>query len=118
MLDVIDLSDNKIRSLPDVGDLQVVELNLNKNQLPSLPVTLAQCPRLKVLRVEENCLPLEAITVSLLKDSQVSLLALEGNLFDTRKLREQEGHDEVNYFLYFKSCVSQVQMQTSPTPGV
>jgi len=94
MLDVVDLSDNKIRSLPDVGDLQVVELNVNRNQLSSLPESFSQCPRLKVLRVEENCLPLEAITTSLLKDSQISLLAADGNLFDVRKLREQDGHDE------------------------
>ena len=39
-LDAVNLSDNKIRSLPEsVGDLQVVELNLNRNQLASLPLS-------------------------------------------------------------------------------
>ena len=88
MLDVVDLSSNKICFLPDVGELQVVELNLNKNQLSTLPESLVHCPRLKVLRIEENCLPLEVISTSLLKDSQISLLAADGNLFDVKKLRE------------------------------
>lgn len=94
-LDAIDLSDNKIRTLPDsVGDLQVVELNVNRNQITSLSTSLARCPRLKVLRIEENCLALEAVTPQLLKESQISLLAMEGNLFDVKKLREVDGYDQ------------------------
>jgi len=94
-LDAVNLSDNKIHSLPEsVGDLQVVELNLNRNQLASLPVSLSKCTRLKVLRVEENCLPLEAISVELLKESQISLLSCEGNLFDSKQLRETDGYDQ------------------------
>lgn len=94
-LDAVDLSDNKIRSIPEsVGNLQVVELNLNRNQLASLPVSLSKCARLKVLRVEENCLPLEAITTALLKESQISLLAFDGNLFDAKQLRETDGYDQ------------------------
>jgi len=94
-LDAVDLSDNKIRSLPDsVGDLQVVELNLNRNQVAALPVGLTKCARLKVLRVEENCLALEAVTPQLLKESQISLLAVEGNLFDVKQLREAEGYGQ------------------------
>ncbi|XP_073230445.1 leucine-rich repeat-containing protein 57-like [Porites lutea] len=94
-LDAIDLSDNKIRTLPDsVGDLQVVELNMNRNQIASLPDSLASCTRLKVLRIEENCLPLEAVTPQLLKESSISLLAVEGNLFDIKQLRETEGFDQ------------------------
>lgn len=95
-LDVIDLSDNKIRTLPDsVGDLQVVELNMNRNQVALLPASLSRCARLKVLRVEENCLALDAITPQLLKESQISLLAVEGNLFDVKQLREADGYDQV-----------------------
>lgn len=38
-LDVVDLSKNQIRSIPDiVGELQVIELNLNQNQVQSLRV--------------------------------------------------------------------------------
>lgn len=95
-LDVVDLSDNKIRALPEsVGDLQVVELNMNKNQIALLPASLSRCPRLKVFRLEENCLALDAITPELLKESQISLLAMDGNLFDTKQLREAEGYDQV-----------------------
>ena len=95
-LDVVDLSDNKIRTLPEsVGELQVVELNVNKNQVATLPASLSMCPRLKVLRLEENCLALDAVTPQLLKESQISLLAVDGNLFDAKQLREAEGYDQV-----------------------
>ena len=95
-LDVVDLSNNKIRSLPEsVGDLQMVELNMNKNQVALLPASLARCPRLKVLRLEENCLALDAVNPELLKESQISLLAVDGNLFETKQLREAEGYDQV-----------------------
>lgn len=95
-LDVVDLSDNKIRTLPEsVSELQVVELNMNKNQVASIPVSLSRCSRLKVLRLEENCLALAAITPQLLKESQISLLAVEGNLFDAKQLREADGYDQV-----------------------
>jgi len=94
-LDVVDLSDNKIRTLPEsVSELQVVELNMNKNQVASIPVCLSRCPRLKVLRLEENCLALEAITPQLLKESQISLLAVDGNLFDAKQMREAEGYEQ------------------------
>lgn len=43
-----------------------MELTLNQNRLSSIPDTLADCDRLKILRVEENCLPLEAFTERLL----------------------------------------------------
>ena len=68
---------------------------MNKNQVASIPVSLSRCPRLKVLRLEENCLALAAITPQLLKESQISLLAVEGNLFDAKQLREADGYDQV-----------------------
>ena len=95
-LDAVDLSENKIRTLPEsVGDLQVVELNMNKNQVASLPASLSRCPRLKVLRLEENCLAVDAVTPQILKESQISLLAVDGNMFDAKQLREAEGYDQV-----------------------
>ena len=101
-LDAIDLSDNKIRSLSDsIGDLQVIELNLNRNQVSSLPVSLSRCAQLKVLRIEENCLALEAVTPQLLKESQISLLAVDGNLFEVKQLREADG--QIRYIEYYNS---------------
>ena len=95
-LDVLDLSDNKIRALPDsIGQLQAMELNFNANQVATLPESLAQCPRLKVLRLEENCLPLDAIPTSYLKNSQISLLALDGNMFAMREFHDKDGYDQV-----------------------
>lgn len=56
---------------------------------------ISHCPRLKVLRLEENCLELSMLPQSILSDSQISLLAVEGNLFEIKKLRELEGYDKV-----------------------
>ncbi|XP_039393459.1 leucine-rich repeat-containing protein 57 isoform X1 [Mauremys mutica] len=101
-LDVVDLSRNQIQSVPDtVGDLQAIELNLNQNQvwkqaleISQISVQISHCPRLKVLRLEENCLDLSMLPQSILSDSQISLLAVEGNLFEIKKLRELEGYDK------------------------
>ncbi|XP_073204736.1 leucine-rich repeat-containing protein 57 isoform X3 [Lepidochelys kempii] len=95
-LDVVDLSRNQIQSVPDtVGDLQAIELNLNQNQISQISVQISHCPRLKVLRLEENCLDLSMLPQSILSDSQISLLAVEGNLFEIKKLRELEGYDKL-----------------------
>lgn len=84
-LDVVDLSKNQIRSIPDtVGELQISQIS----------VKISSCPRLKVLRLEENCLELSMLPQSILSDSQICLLAVEGNLFEIKKLRELEGYDK------------------------
>lgn len=94
-LDVLDLSHNKITAIPEfIEKLLVSELNLNQNQVSSISENLANCPKLKVLRLEENCLPLSQIHVSLLQDSKVHTLCLDGNLFDSKQLMSQEGYDD------------------------
>ncbi|XP_032882608.1 leucine-rich repeat-containing protein 57 isoform X2 [Amblyraja radiata] len=94
-LDVVDLSKNKIQRLPDeVEQLQAIELNVNQNQVSQISPHISRCPRLKVLRLEENCLEISMIPNSILADSQISLLAVEGNLFEIRKLQELEGYDK------------------------
>ncbi|KAH9423674.1 Leucine-rich repeat-containing protein 57 [Dermatophagoides pteronyssinus] len=94
-LDFIDLSKNKITEIPDgIGDMQAHEINLNQNQLEKISDDLSQCPRLKVLRLEENCLRLDEITRSILSESQISLLAVDGNLFDIKQLRDHPAYDQ------------------------
>ncbi|XP_074548163.1 leucine-rich repeat-containing protein 57 [Halichoeres trimaculatus] len=94
-LDLLDLSHNKIQNVPsEVSELQAIEINLNQNQISVLAAEISQCPRLKVLRLEENCLELPSIPVSILKDSQVSLFTVEGNLFEVKNLRDLEGYDK------------------------
>ena len=56
---------------------------------------MGRSPRLKVLRLEENCLELSSIPVAILSQSQVSLLSLEGNLFQVKRMRELEGYEQV-----------------------
>lgn len=64
-------------------------------QISILSPEISKCPRLKVLRLEENCLELSSIPLSILKDSQVSLFSVEGNLFEVKKLRDLDGYDQV-----------------------
>lgn len=66
------------------------------SQISLLSENVANCPRLKVLRLEENCLQISSIPTSLLADSQVSLLAVEGNLFELKDLQEKEGYEAVS----------------------
>ncbi|CAH2329790.1 leucine-rich repeat-containing 57 [Pelobates cultripes] len=94
-LDVVDLSKNKIQAIPDeVLGVQAIEINLNQNQISQISVQISHCPRLKVLRLEENCLELSMLPQSILSDSQISLLAVEGNLFEIKKLRDLEGYEK------------------------
>lgn len=94
-LDLLDLSRNQIQNVPaEVSELQAIEINLNQNQISVLSAAVATCPRLKVLRLEENCLELSSIPVSILRDSQVSLFSVEGNLFEVKNLRDLEGYDK------------------------
>jgi Leucine-rich repeat (LRR) protein len=91
-LNILDLSSNSIREVPEeVGRLDATELVLNQNQVSVLSPSIASCPRLKTLRLEENCLALNTIPPALLSDSGVSLLALDGNLFDVKNLDTVEG---------------------------
>lgn len=105
-LDYLDLSHNKIESLPTLENLKVVELNLNQNSLTELPISLAQCSRLKVLRVEHNKLSLNGVPTALLTDSKISLLTIEGNNFSVKEIEEMEGYDKVgcNFYSCF-NCV-------------
>lgn len=94
-LDVLDLSKNKITSIPaEVKNLQVTELNCNQNQISTLAAEIAECSRLKTLRVEENCLPITEIHSNILKQSNISNLHLDGNLFPTKQFNELDGYEE------------------------
>jgi len=91
-LNMVDLSANSITSVPQgVDKLEATELVLNQNQITSIHEDVSRCPRLRTLRLEENCLALQAIPASLVKDSSVSLLCLEGNLFDMKNVDTLEG---------------------------
>uniref|UniRef100_A0A6B2ED09 Putative internalin a n=1 Tax=Phlebotomus kandelakii TaxID=1109342 RepID=A0A6B2ED09_9DIPT len=93
-LDVLDASRNKITSVPaEVRDFHGVELNLNQNQVASLSEELATCKRLKTLRLEENCLPISAISPRILKESVICNLAVDGNLFSSKQFTDTEGYD-------------------------
>ncbi|KAJ8920424.1 hypothetical protein NQ315_005290 [Exocentrus adspersus] len=93
-LDVLDISRNEIVAIPsEVSALNVTELNLNQNQISQISSQIADCPRLKTLRLEENCLQLTAIPTRILLDSKVSNLSVDGNLFESKQLSDLPGYE-------------------------
>jgi len=94
-LTVLDLARNRIPEVPaGVGGLQVVELILNQNQVRMVSKDLAHCTNLKTLRLQENTLELSGLPTEILSDSPVSLLSVEGNLFDVKQLSDLEGYEK------------------------
>ena len=98
-LDYFKISHNRLSSLPEDGvdKLNAVELDISANSLPSLPAALSMCKRLKVLRVEENCLDLAGFPSEILENSNVSLLCLEGNLIQQKELQQVQGYEKISY---------------------
>ncbi|XP_055380503.1 leucine-rich repeat-containing protein 57 [Condylostylus longicornis] len=93
-LDVLDLSRNKIVEIPnEVKDLYVTELNCNQNQISILSDNIALCPKLKTLRLEENCLQAKAFSPKILIESKISNILYEGNLFNPKEFNSLEGYE-------------------------
>ena len=94
--DFVDLSANKIVIIPDgIQVISAVEINLNQNQINRVPEAVASCKRLKVLRLEENCLYESGIPPVVLAASTISLLCLQGNPLDFSELRSMPEYDKV-----------------------
>ena len=87
---------SKIEELPESGlpNLMVVDLNLNENQLQYLGEGLWLCPRLKILRLQNNQLSLNNIPEALLAESSINTILLEGNRFELKALHDLEGWEQ------------------------
>jgi hypothetical protein len=93
-LNVLNLTGNLITQLPaECAELQTTELILNKNQLSKIPVELGKAPKLKVLRVEENCLHGDGFPAEFLRISPVSLIAMDGNPIVARTFQGLDGYE-------------------------
>ncbi|RNA35469.1 leucine-rich repeat-containing 57 isoform X2 [Brachionus plicatilis] len=94
-LDFVDLSSNKIKEIEDyVENFYCIELNLNENKIKSISEKISACPRLKVIRLEKNCLQVSSLPVSILKDSQVSLINFDGNHFSKKDFENLDGYEK------------------------
>lgn len=94
-LEVLEISNNKITEVPSgMSELYVAELNLSQNEISVISEDLHKAPKLKILRLEENCLSLDAIKPSLLRDSKIHTINLDGNLFEPKQLVSVEGYNE------------------------
>ena len=72
-----------------------MEINLNQNQISVIPESVAKCKQLKVLRLEENCIDMMGIPGAILSSSTISLLCLDGNVFEMRELKELPEYEKV-----------------------
>ncbi|KAL1131431.1 hypothetical protein AAG570_011048 [Ranatra chinensis] len=94
-LDALLLASNRITSIPKAAsNLAATELDLDRNRVATIADDIADCPRLKILRLEENCLRLNAIPIRLLTESKLSTLTVDGNLFDSKSFMNMEGYDK------------------------
>uniref|UniRef100_A0A1I7XUL0 Leucine-rich repeat-containing protein 57 n=1 Tax=Heterorhabditis bacteriophora TaxID=37862 RepID=A0A1I7XUL0_HETBA len=94
-LETLIIASNAITCLPnEITTLRASELNLNQNRLNSLnSQCLAKCARLKILRVEENCLGKTEFTLELLQESSLSIISCSGNLFQDKEFHDLPGYD-------------------------
>ncbi|KAJ2946502.1 hypothetical protein O0L34_g12550 [Tuta absoluta] len=94
-LEVVELSNNKITEIPNgMAQFFATELNLSQNEISIISDDVHEAPRLKILRLEENCLSLDAISPSLLRDSKIHTINVDGNLFEPKQLASVEGYNE------------------------
>uniref|UniRef100_A0A915ASE4 Uncharacterized protein n=1 Tax=Parascaris univalens TaxID=6257 RepID=A0A915ASE4_PARUN len=94
-LENLDMSANLLETLPDeVKELKASEVNFNQNRLNSLNENLAHCERLKILRVEENCLNRKEFSPQLLSNSNISLIMYAGNLFQDKDFQNLPGYED------------------------
>jgi len=95
-LDTLNLEANQLSLLPpDFHSESLVELNINNNKINKLNAdSFVKCGRLKVIRCKNNKLQIDQFTPNFLKNSVVSTIELEGNLFNAKALKEIDGFEE------------------------
>lgn len=97
---------SQIEKLPEFGlsSLTMIDLNLNDNMIHYLGGDLWRCDRLRILRLQNNSLSLNAIPETLLAQSFVSTLMLEGNLFETKESSDLSSSFVATLSLYQYIC--------------
>jgi len=95
-LDVLNLEANQLSVIPaDFESKNLVELNVNNNKIGKLNSdSFVSCGRLKVLRVKNNKLMIDEFGSNFLKNSNVSTIEVDGNLFNEKAMKELDGFDD------------------------
>merc|ERR1712178_491661 len=99
-LDSLNLEANQLSLLPEnFESATLVELNVNNNKINKLNSDgFVNCKRLKVLRVKNNKLMIDDCNKrafgNILKNSNISTIEVEGNLFNEKALKELDGYEE------------------------
>lgn len=60
-----------------------------------VPAGIAGATRLRVLRLDENCLSKGALPVEVLRDSNISLITIEGNPLTVKQFQDLDGCDPI-----------------------
>ncbi|TMW62297.1 hypothetical protein Poli38472_009790 [Pythium oligandrum] len=92
----LDLSENQLSEIPQhINQLsELVDLSVDRNSIQILPSALVECPKLKVISARHNQLrggKAQSIAESILKDSIVQIMNLEGNPMTKFDLEAMEG---------------------------
>ena len=106
-LESFSAASNQLTVLPDeIGNLSVSELILSRNQLASLPASLARNQSLKIVKADENCLEDGSIPLAVFGDSSICSLSLEGNPFSEKNIRDTPEYEKVRDFARSRDVVS------------
>lgn len=68
-------------------------MNLNSNRLNTIHTNLSKCKRLKVFRVNDNCLQKNQFSKEILEDSNINLITFEENLFQKKDFQNLPGYE-------------------------
>eukprot|EP00094_Tigriopus_californicus_P013550 TCALIF_13108-PA protein Name:"Similar to lrrc57 Leucine-rich repeat-containing protein 57 (Danio rerio)" AED:0.20 eAED:0.20 QI:0/0.66/0.25/0.75/1/1/4/34/281 len=95
-LEILDLSGNQLEEIPEgTHNLdRLNDLNCNENAIQFLSDDLTKGPNLQIVRLQNNRINLNSLPDTILVDSKVSQIFLDGNGFEIQALSDFEGYEQ------------------------